>query len=152
MLQSAAVFSTRASAVRKRRCGRASAMLLHRAQLVDALPMRTRLPSSPKAVSRTTERILAVPSRLRSNRFCPRRWIKPVGKWTRRRSSKAKVSKAPATPAALDLPHPVAKFAAPGTESTAPVPNAGVGAPDSDSSSISDCAGRIAPTESPILD
>ncbi|MDE0531037.1 MAG: DUF4338 domain-containing protein [Albidovulum sp.] len=36
-----------------------------------------------EAVSRTAERILAVRSRLRPNRSCPRRSMKPVGKWAR---------------------------------------------------------------------
>ena len=52
------------------------------------------------AASRTAERILAVRSRLRPNRSCPRRSMKPVGKWARRRGSKPKVPKAPAAPAA----------------------------------------------------
>ena len=53
-----------------------------------------------EAVSRTAERILAVRSRLRPNRSYPRRSMKPVGKWARRRGSKAKVPEAPAAPAA----------------------------------------------------
>ena len=49
-----------------------------------------------EAVSRTAERILAVRSRLRPNRSYPRRSMKPVGKWARRRGSIEKVLKAPA--------------------------------------------------------
>ena len=62
------------------------------------------LPAGAEAMAaaalRTVERILAVRSRLRPNRSCPRRSMKPVGKWARRRGAKAKVPKAPAAPAA----------------------------------------------------